>query len=297
MGFGINGHDLPSIRSYKQAKSRYDSIKPVRGTNNVRPLGDRRKQHQRIEEARPNFSGAAGMACVLYHTQCVTYYEDGTIHLAHGGYISQSTCKFIERIAPVTSVRMDKQRGCLVVRVAGGEYKCGKDGLWLRRPTADEPPQVAHIPIDPVPFKVTTVNRTAMREMKKQHAAFMQYTIGLCKLTQWEKPDQKYQLLTVRQLETHSHDTLDIMRGDDLEKWAELYPVFVRAAGSSFTSYDYTAGRWLEHWVGNEKRLTDRLTHLIKQVHAKDVLVREALPLGEHKKDPNHKYVQYMREV
>ena len=122
MGFGINGNDLPLIRSYGRAKEQYDAITPIRGTNNVRPLGDRRKHHQRIEVAKRNGAGAAGLACVLYNTACVTYYEDGTMHLAHDGHVTQSTCAFIERIAPVSGVRMDKQRDCLVVRVAGGEY-------------------------------------------------------------------------------------------------------------------------------------------------------------------------------
>lgn len=288
MGFAINGYDLPFIRTYEQAKRMYDNIKPIRGSNNVRPLGDRRKQHQRIEEARRNGTGAAGIACVLYHTQCVTYYEDGTIHLAHGGYITQSTCKFIDRIAPVTSVRMDTQRGCLVVRVAGGEYKCGNDGLWLRY----NPESTSYVPVDPVPFEVTLVNRTAMREMKKQYAAFMQYAVGLGKLTQWDKPDWDG-----HRWSGSSEEMLDTIRGDDIEQWAWAYPRLLLQAGSSQQSFDYQARQWEYKWVCNKQRFDTHLTHMVKKVHAKDVLVREALPLGEHKKDPNHKYVQYMREV
>jgi hypothetical protein len=33
---------------------------------------------------------------------------------------------------------------------------------------------------------------------------------------------------------------------------------------------------------------------MVKKAHAAQVLVREALPLGEHKKDPNHKYHREM---
>lgn len=288
MAFGINGHDLPLIRSYKQAKSRYDSITPIRGSNNVRPIGDRRKQHQRIEEAKRNGNGAAGMACVLYHTQCVTYYEDGTIHLQHGGYISQSTCKFIYRIAPVSDVRMDKQRDCLVVSVAGGEYKCGRDGLWLRY----NEQTTGYEPFDYEPFKVTTVNRKAMREVKQQYAAFMQYAVGLGKLTQWEKPE-----FEGHRWSGDSEEMLDAMRGDDMDEWARAFQRLLRAAGVVKQQYDYGARMWSTTWHCDQKRVEALLARYIKKVHASEVLVREALPLGVHKKDPNHNYVRYMREV
>jgi len=280
MGFGINGNDLPLLRSYARAKQAYDNTTPIRGSNNVRPLGDRRKQHQRIEEAPRNAAGAAGLACVLYRTACVTYYEDGTIYLAHGGYISQSTCTFIDRIAPVTAVRMDKKRDCLVVRVAGGEYQCGDDGLWLRY----NPESTSYVPVDPVPFKITLVNRAAMREVKKQYAAFMQYAVGLGKLTQWDRPE----------VEGHrwidSEDLLNCMRGEDIEQWAWAYPRLLLAAGYYKQRFDYQARQWEHEWVCDKKRLDAHLTHMVKQVRAKEVLVREALPLGQHKKDPNNDY-------
>jgi len=284
MGFGINGNDLPLLRNYGRAKQVYDAITPIRGTSNLRPLGDRRKQHQRIEVAPRNGAGAAGIACVLYRTACVTYYEDGTMHLAHDGYISQNTCRFIDRITPVSGVRMDKQRGCLVVRIAGGEYKCGKDGLWLKYDAGVDTGVAQWIPVDPEPFKVTLVNRAAMREVKKQYAAFMQYAVGLGKLTQWDRPE----------MEGHrwiaSEDLLNCMRGEDIDQWAWAYPRLLLVAGFARQIFDYQARQWEYKWVCDKKRLDAHLTHMVKQVRAKEVLVREALPLGEHKKDPNHKY-------
>jgi ribosomal protein L14 len=284
MGFGIDGRDLPLLRSYARAKEKYDSITPIRGTNNVRPLGGRRKQHQRIEVAKRNGAGAAGLACVLYNTACVTYYEDGTIHLAHDGHVSQSTCTFINRVAPVSGVRMDKQRDCLVVRVAGGEYKCGKDGLWLKY---DETATV-YVPVDPEPFKVTLVNRVAMREVKKQYAAFMQYAVGLGKLTQWDRPE----------MEGHrwvdEKDVLNCMRGEDIDQWAWAYPRLLLAAGSIRQRFDYQARQWEHKWLCDKKRLDAHLTHMVKKAHASEVLVRVTLPLGEHKKDANYKYHREM---
>lgn len=278
MSFGIDGRDLPLLRSYARAKQAYDSITPIRGTT-TRPLGDRRKHHQRIREAPRNAAGAAGVACVLYHTACVTYYEDGTIHLQHGGYISQSTCTFIERIAPVSEVRMDKKRDCLVVRIAGGEYQCGSDGLWLRY----NPESTSYVPVDPVPFKITLVNRAAMREVKKQYAAFMQYAVGIAKLTQWEKPEGEG-------VPVNAAELLEYMASDDMDQWAMAYRKLMWEAGSNQQNFNYQARHWEYKWVCDKKRLDARLTHMVKKAHASEVLVSEALPLGEHKKDPNNDY-------
>ena len=294
MGFGIDGRDLPLMRSYKRAKEQYDSITPIRGSNNFRPLGDRRKHHhQRIIEVAPrNGAGAAGIACVLYRTACVTYYEDGTIHLNHGGYTSQSTCTFINRISPVSGVRMDKQRDCLVVLINGGEYKCGKDGLWLKQIGMG-----GYVPIDPVPFKITLANRAAMREVKKQYKPFMTYAIGLAKLTQWDKPEGEG-------VPVNTAELLELMLSDDMEHWAMAYRKLMWEAGANQQNFNYQAGHSEYKWVCDKKRLDTHLTHMVKKVHASEVLVREALPLGEHKKDPNykyvhynHKYVHYIREV
>jgi len=191
--------------------------------------------------------------------------------------VSQSTCTFIERIAPVSEVRMDKKRGCLVVRVAGGEYQCGNDGLWLKQN------ETGYVPIDPVPFKITLVNRAAMREVKKQYAAFMQYAVGLGKLTQWEKPEGEG-------VGSDTDNLLSAMRSDDIEDWAMAYRKLMWGAGVERTHYDYQTNRWHSSFVCDKKRLDARLTHMVKQVHASEVLVSETLPLGQHKKDPNNNY-------
>jgi hypothetical protein len=281
MSFHVNVDSLPYLRSYTQAKGRYDSTTPIRGSNNVRPLGDRKKKHMRIEEAKRNGAGAAGIACVLYNTPCVTYYEDGTLHLAHGGYISRSTIKFIARVAPVSGVHMDSARQCLVVRVAGGEYQCGNDGLWLKFTETG-----GYVPVDPEPFSVTLVDRAAMREAKRQYKEFMTYAIGLGKLTQWDKPALEPGETTY----AHSDKLLDAMRSEDIDDWAWAYPRLLLQAGVAHTGWDYINKRYFAKWVCSVKRLNDTLTHLIKGTCGGEVLRREALPLGVHKRGPNAKY-------
>ena len=281
MAFHISTHDLPCLRSYIQAKSRYDGTTPIRGTT-VRPLGGRRKQHRHIEQAPRNHNGAAGIACVLYNTPCVTYYEDGSIHLQHGGYITQSTTKFIARVAPVSGVYMDSQRYCLVVRVAGGEYQCGDEGLWLKYDEAT----TGYKPVDPVPFDVAWVNRAAMREVKRQYKPFMTYAVGIGKLTEWAKPG-------LEPGETTSATTnalLLAMRSEDIDDWAWAYPRLLHRAGTTTAGYNHLNQSWCPTFVCTGKRLNDELTRMIKAERGGEVLTVEVLPLGVHKKDPNAKY-------
>jgi hypothetical protein len=96
--------DLPTLRSYEQARAHYESITPIRGSNNLRPICDttngRRKKHMRIE-LRPYTTPVGtvpSVACILYGTAVVTFAANGEIVLDNGGYASNTTHGFIEGI-------------------------------------------------------------------------------------------------------------------------------------------------------------------------------------------------------
>ena len=96
--------DLPTLRSYEQARAHYESITPIRGSDNLRPICDttngRRKKHMRIE-LRPYTTPVGvvpSVACVLYDTAVVTFAANGEVVLDNGGYASHTTHSFIEGI-------------------------------------------------------------------------------------------------------------------------------------------------------------------------------------------------------
>ena len=88
--------DLPELHSYEQALGHYTQIKPLRGSNNVRPIcktkNGRRKKHMQIIKRDD------AIACRLYDTDVVTFYKDGTVEYNSGGFISNTTHSFASGI-------------------------------------------------------------------------------------------------------------------------------------------------------------------------------------------------------
>ena len=94
--------DLPRLRSFEQALEHYESIKPIRGSNNLRPIcntpNGRRKKHMQIIK-RDN----ATVVCRLYDTDVLTFrmgksWEDGVVEFNSGGFISNTTHSFASSI-------------------------------------------------------------------------------------------------------------------------------------------------------------------------------------------------------
>ena len=88
--------DMPQLRSYEQALKHYESIKPIRGSNNLRPIcattNGRRKKHMQIIKRDD------AIACRLYNTNVLTFYKDGLIEYNSGHYITNTTHAFASSI-------------------------------------------------------------------------------------------------------------------------------------------------------------------------------------------------------
>lgn len=99
---------IPYLRTYAEAKKRYEDTKPIRGDKEgKRPLGDRRHKHMHISEAVVD--GATVYKCHCYGTPMVTYYPDDTVELA----IAHSTAftrEFLMQLLSQLIVRASKNR-------------------------------------------------------------------------------------------------------------------------------------------------------------------------------------------
>ena len=100
--------DLPTLFSYAEALAHYESITPIRGSQNLRPIctthnGRRKKHMQIIKTTHPKALGVAAtpqgaldaVACRLYDTDVVTFTSNGDIIIDNGGYATNSTHSFI----------------------------------------------------------------------------------------------------------------------------------------------------------------------------------------------------------
>ena len=95
MSFANMNH-IPRIPSYQEAAFRFNNIKPIRGSENIRPLGNRRSKHYAIQKHDDTY------VCMLYGHSVLAFSkdEDGNtifkINLC--GYDTQTTRRFISRI-------------------------------------------------------------------------------------------------------------------------------------------------------------------------------------------------------
>lgn len=128
--FAVSTDHISRILNYDDAKHRYESIKPIRGkaSMDIRPLGNRRAQHMRIEKGV--IDGQEVYQCVLYSTPCVIWYPDGRVKIRYGGWVSQSTAKFINAL--LWGVDASLCYNHIVVWHNGNAYPVPKDGLWLK---------------------------------------------------------------------------------------------------------------------------------------------------------------------
>jgi hypothetical protein len=143
-----------TIGSYEQAKSVYESTKPLRNNPNFRPLDRRSKDaKQSIRKENNNY------IVVCYNTPVVTYKPDGSVVLRTGGYTSQTTAAAISASSPWPAWR--KSNG-LVVQLSASyseanRYVIPREGLEVR---ADG------TPVNPVVAKVQ--KKRVLRDKAKQ---------------------------------------------------------------------------------------------------------------------------------
>lgn len=91
-----NLNNLPCIVSYEEAAFQFNNIKPIRGSENIRPLGNRRAKHYSIQKHDDTY------VCMLYGHPVITFSRDeygrgmATVNMC--GYDTQTTRGFISRI-------------------------------------------------------------------------------------------------------------------------------------------------------------------------------------------------------
>ena len=184
---------LPSLRTYKGAKTFHDTRTPIRGqASQPKPLGARTDwQRFRIRATtnplQPN--AEPSIECVLYKTPVITYHPDNTVSVTTGtDYTpSQSTAKFISeilghccyatcqanRIVLVTTNRTDTDGYATNVShkyaIAAGQT------LTFHLPDPANPHSRGLTPVDPTPQTTITIDRAGANNVRKRYADFYRY--------------------------------------------------------------------------------------------------------------------------
>ena len=181
--------DLPSLLSYGQAVAHYESITPIRGSNNLRPLcvagNGRRRKHMQI------IRRADAVVCRLHDTDVVSFFANGDIVLKNGGWTSHTTHCFISGILTDTynrpllmaythqgktildSTARGKEKGCKVLML---------DTVTLK---IDHPDTIARTTvtfINATTIKGYYLKRSPMGMRRKEVVGFRKYARACAKL-------------------------------------------------------------------------------------------------------------------
>jgi hypothetical protein len=161
MSWQMNFWGFPRLHNYEQALKHYESITPIRGSNNLRPIANRRKQHCRIEQQ------SDGIHCILYNTSCIIYHPDDTMTIDFGGWYTSSTADFIGAI----SGKWALSKGYVLTN--GGYYKVPNEGLKI---LADGTPE------NPVQEYRTLLDKKKAAETRKKLKPFLNWVDACLKL-------------------------------------------------------------------------------------------------------------------
>lgn len=181
---------LPTLRTYKGAKTFHDTRTPIRGqASQPKPLGARTDwQRFRIRATtnslQPN--SEPSIECVLYKTPVVTFHPDNTVSVTTGtDYLpSQSTAKFISEIlGHCCYATCQANRIVLVttIRTLTGDNQTYKyainegQTLTFHLPDPANPHSRGLTPVDPTPQTTIVIDRAGANNVRKRYGDFYRY--------------------------------------------------------------------------------------------------------------------------
>lgn len=173
MSWSSNHDDLRTIGSYAAALSRWESVTPIRGSN-LRPLGNRRKQHQEIIKRADN-----SIACKLYRTDVVTFHPDESVEVRT--YNSRSTATFADALLP-SGLRAFMHLGRMAVRMAcdtGTEAFFESAQTLIFRKTSHSNWELTTVPAEQ---EHVVLDKVKTREIRKALKPYADYAGALLRL-------------------------------------------------------------------------------------------------------------------
>lgn len=270
--FGTN-IEVPVLRDYEHALQHYNSIVPIRGSDDLRPIcktaNGRRRKHQVI---RLNTTGGIpSVQCVLYATACVTFLSNGEVHVTDGGYQTRSTFAFVGGILGAARMFLHQDRTWL--SLSNGDYALPVLTNVLRlRPyvtLGDQETLRKFEVLNPVPVRKVVLDRKAFNQIKKRYAPFRTYVRHMEKVFDGRNQDRVYWASLMKQLQDPS-----LLQGkEQRHEWAECMPYMILRAQDLKQTTQEVFLDWL------------------KRVHAKEVFVDTLQPEGELVTDRNRHYL------
>jgi hypothetical protein len=262
-----------ALRTYQEALEHYESIKPIRGKEWLRPIikspNGRRRHHMQIIKYRDET-----IACRLYDTNVLTYLPDGEIHFTNGGYATNATHQF----ATALLNKWDRY-GC-----SFSSHKGQTTATVRKKTVAIEDGEVLKLKydkdtgfdfIDPPKMYAYYLKRAPMGMRRKEIEPFTKYVLALAKLVD----PKQYEEYKGQQTAYWLHRRVT---GDEDARVEAAEYLLQRAC------------RWRGDWLNRElsilpKDITDRLDDMLKYMYAEDLF--EKREVDKPNTNDNSKYM------
>ena len=167
---------------YLGAKTLYDTVVPIRGKPHIKPIGNRRKQHETIELFD---SDKEIYSYKLYDTHVVRLYPNGDVAIHTGGWGSQTTASFISW---VTRNRLSGRifNNKLWVSTYDGHWPMPDNEVVLFKPVFNGGFKLA----EPLMVEKRSVDRAAAKEARAPYREFMSFVKTMLTLSDgWLMPE------------------------------------------------------------------------------------------------------------
>ena len=175
---GYNSARIKKIANYAQAKEHYESVVPIRGRDNVRPLGANRRYHSLQIVKRmvsievpdnPLGEWAEVYSCRLWGSDYVTFYPNGDLVIqVANGYHGVSVMNMLTY-----------SLGMGVVGSMRGKWyfinKKNESFLIGKKPTVFSLVDGDYVAKAPTPEVVYSLNRKEMNALRKKYKKFFDY--------------------------------------------------------------------------------------------------------------------------
>ena len=176
--YGSNFNDLPTLRNYAEAVKWESQITPIRGraeNEQCKPLGNRRKTYASVRKEEGK------VICKLYHTDVLTYHEDGRIEIMMDGWASQTTMSFIESLL---DVRMVRRHNRIWIRShAEGNSRLEWNALHSTDSNLLTRRADGYVTLhNPAQVCTHKINRAEANNVRKQYKAFKDYLVRTMRL-------------------------------------------------------------------------------------------------------------------
>ena len=282
--------DIPRINNFEQARMHYESIKPIRGSDNLRPLcgtpNGRRKKHLQIIEL--GYGNAYALR--VYDTNVITYKRDGAILINNGGWATATTHGFITEALMHLGVSARTRSESTWLNLRCGDFRIadGVDAIL-------EPNEDGNLILrNPEPVYVHRLNRKVWNGVRKQHSAFLSYIESMSKLVEpannadrWHRNTGLRTWITAHNVDREgARATLTCE--DPNEGWAQLLEMFTLGA----TQFDWNWGASEFNARIVRSKFKRQAYELLKYFYADEIFIREEAPLGAYVKDTNARFVK-----